>query len=295
MLDFGNLMTAIVTPFDQNLEVDYETMQALALKLVENHTTGLVVCGTTGEAPTLSKEEKINIVKCVKEVARGKVPVIAGTGTYNTRESVSLSKEAEEAGADALLVVNPYYNKPDQKGLFQHFKSIANAVSIPVILYNHPGRTGVSIEADTLRDLAAIENIVAVKDSSCSLDLFSQFKRVTPGSFKIYSGDDPMNFPLYCLGCAGAISVASHVAGKELSEMFTAITAGNLVKAREIHFSLIDLYKVLFCAPSPAPTKAALEILGFPVGGVRLPLTELSKENFNKVKIVLEKLFSTKY
>jgi 4-hydroxy-tetrahydrodipicolinate synthase len=295
MLDFGNLMTAMVTPFDQNLEVDYKTMQTLSLKLIDNYTSGLVVCGTTGESPTLSNEEKINIIKCVKEVAGGKVPVIAGTGSYNTRESVSLSAEAEKAGADALLIVNPYYSKPDQNGLYEHFKAIASAVSIPLILYNHPGRTGVTIEADTLGKLSEISNIVAVKESSGSLDLFCQFKRATPPDFKIYSGDDPMNLPLYCLGGVGAISVASHVAGKELSEMFAALAAGNIEKAREIHYSLIDLFKILFCAPSPSPTKAALEILGFPVGGVRLPLTALSKENYAKVKTVLEKLFSTKY
>lgn len=295
MLDFGNLMTAMVTPFDQNLEVDYKTMQALALKLIDNHSTGLVVCGTTGESPTLNREEKINIVKCVKAVANGKVPVIAGTGTYNTSESISLSKEAEEAGADALLIVNPYYNKPNQKGLYEHFKAIAAAVSIPLILYNHPGRTGVSLEPETLKNLAAIKNIVAIKDSSGSLDLVSQFKRITPDSFKIYSGDDALNLPVYCLGGVGAVSVASHVAGKELSEMFDALAAGDLAKARGIHYSLIDLFKVLFCAPSPAPVKAALEILGFPVGGVRLPLTELSKENYSNVKSVLEKLFSAKY
>ncbi len=292
MVSFGNLMTAMVTPFDQKLEVDYKTMQSLALRLMANGTTGLVVCGTTGESPTLSKEEKLNIVKCVKEVAAGKVPVIAGTGSYDTKESVSLSKGAEEAGADALLVVNPYYNKPDQRGLYEHFKAIANAVSIPVILYNHPGRTGVCIEAETLQKLAKIDNITAIKDSSGNLELVCNFRRLTPDNFKIYSGDDPLNFPIYCLGGFGAVSVASHIAGKQIADMFLAIDSGNLVKAREIHYLLLDLFKVLFCAPSPAPTKAALEIAGFPVGGVRLPLMELTEENYNKVKNVINKLIT---
>lgn len=289
MVNFGNLMTAIVTPFDNNLEVDYETLQKLALKLIDNKTTGLVVCGTTGESPTLTKEEKLNIIKSVKEVVKGRVPVIAGAGTYSTKETVNLSKAAEDSGADALLIVNPYYNKPDQRGLYEHFKSVANAVSLPLILYNHPGRTGVSIEPDTMKELAKIDNIAAVKDSSGNLELICQYRRVTPDNFKIFSGDDFLNLSISCLGGSGAVSVASHIAGNEISEMFSAIDSGDLTRAREIHYSLIDLFKVLFCAPSPGPTKLALELTGFHVGGVRLPLTELNKDSYNKVKNVMER------
>ncbi|MFN8673610.1 MAG: 4-hydroxy-tetrahydrodipicolinate synthase [Candidatus Sericytochromatia bacterium] len=289
MVNFGNLMTAMVTPFDKNLNVDYDKLQELALLLVEkNKTTGIVACGTTGESPTLSKEEKISIFKSLKEVLKNKAPLIAGTGSYNTKEAIELSKHAEEVGADGLLVVNPYYNKPDQNGLYEHFKAVANAVSIPVILYNHPGRTGVSIESDTMKKLSEIKNIVAVKDSSGNLSLIEQYKLKTPSTFKIYSGDDPLNFVTSLLGGSGAVSVASHIAGLELSEMFDLIEQNKIAEARKIHYSLLDLFKVLFIAPSPAPTKYALKLAGFDTGGVRLPLTEMSEEHKNKVKTVVE-------
>ncbi len=292
MVDFGNLMTALVTPFHENLEVDYVRLQELSSKLIEEKTTGLVVCGTTGEAPTLSREEKLNVIKSAKEIAKNKVPVIAGTGSYNTKETVDLSKDAETCGADALLIISPYYNKPDQRGLYEHFKKVAESVTIPVILYNHPGRTGVTIEPQTIKKLSEVDNIVAIKDSSCSLDLFQQYKKVLPEDFKIYSGDDSMNFSIYCLGGSGAVSVASHVAGKEISEMFDALNQKDIEKAREIHYSLIDLFKVLFCAPSPSPVKAALSLKGFDTGGVRLPLVGLNEEDYNKVRSVLKRLYT---
>lgn len=293
MVDFGNLMTAMVTPFDKELEVDYQKLQELSVKLINEKSTGLVVCGTTGESPTLSREEKINVIKSVKEIAKGKVPVVAGTGSYNTKETISLSKEAEAVGADALLIVNPYYNKPDQRGLYEHFKSVAESVTIPIILYNHPGRTGVCIDSETMKKLAKIDNIKAVKDSSCSLDLMSQYRRVVPDDFKIFSGDDSMNFSMYCLGAVGAVSVASHIAGNQISEMFNQLSKNNIEKAREIHYSLLDLYKILFCAPSPSPTKAALSIRGFDTGSVRLPLLDLTEADYEKVKNVLQRLDNT--
>lgn len=292
VIDFGNLMTAMVTPFDKDLEVDYIRLQELSLNLIDQKSTALVVCGTTGESPTLSREEKLNVIKSVKEVTKNRVPLIAGTGSYNTKETISLSKEAELSGADALLIVNPYYNKPDQRGLYEHFKAIANAVTIPIIVYNHPGRTGVCVEAQTIKKLAEVDNIVAVKDSSCNLDLMQQYKKVLPEDFKIFSGDDSMNFSIYCLGGVGAISVASHVAGKEISEMFDALDRKDIERAREIHYSLIDLFKVLFCAPSPAPVKAALSMKGINVGGLRLPLMDLTENDYNKVKDVIKRLYS---
>ncbi|MBC7474534.1 MAG: 4-hydroxy-tetrahydrodipicolinate synthase [Candidatus Sericytochromatia bacterium] len=289
MLDLGNLMTAMVTPFNQDLEVDYNILQKLSLNLIENKTTGLVVFGTTGESPTLTKEEKLNIVKSVKEISNG-VPVIAGSGSYSTKDTIELSQECEKAGADALLIVSPYYNKPDQRGLYEHFKSVANSVNIPVILYNHPGRTGVTIEVSTLEKLIEIDNIVAIKDSSCNIELSTQYLRVATPNFKVYSGDDSVNFPLYCLGAAGAVSVASHIVGKQISEMFNLIDQKELKKAREIHFSLVDLFKALFCAPSPAPVKAALNLKGINAGGVRLPLTSLTEENYNRILNVVNKI-----
>lgn len=291
MLNLGNLMTAMVTPFDVDLNVDYNKLQKLAQHLIDNKTTGIVACGTTGESPTLTKEEKINIFRSVKEVTSGKVPLIAGTGSYSTSEAIYLSKKAEEVGADALLVVNPYYNKPDQRGLYAHFKAVANAVSIPVILYNHPGRTGVSINPETMETLSQIENIIAVKDSSLSLELVGKYKSVSNKNFKVFSGDDSINFFVQCLGGDGAISVASHVAGKELSTMFDYIEQGNLVEARKIHFLLMDLFKVLFIAPSPSPTKYALKLLGIDTGSVRLPLLDMTDDEKSRVKSVIDKLF----
>jgi len=293
MFNFGNLVTAMVTPFTDTLEVDYKRMQELALRLIEEKSTGLLVSGTTGESPTLDREEKLEIIRAVKDAVKGKVPVMVGTGSYDTKESIHLSKLAQEAGADALLLVSPYYNKPDQIGLYEHFKTIANAISLPIVLYNHPGRTGVTIETETLKKLAEIDNIVGIKDSSGSLDLVSQYIKETPKDFKVYCGDDPINYPMQCLGATGAISVASHIAGKEISELFSAIDKGNLETAKKIHYALYDLYRILFCAPSPAPTKAALKILGFSVGGVRLPLTNLTEEKYNKVEIVINKFIET--
>lgn len=291
MLNLGNLMTAMVTPFDTDLNVDYNKLQKLAQRLIDNKTTGIVACGTTGESPTLTKEEKVSIFKSLKEVTSGQVPLIAGTGSYSTAEAVDLSKKAEEVGADALLVVNPYYNKPDQRGLYAHFKAVANAVSIPIILYNHPGRTGVSINPETMQSLSEIENIIAVKDSSLNLELVGKYKALTPENFKVFSGDDSINFFVHCLGGSGAISVASHVAGKEISSMFSYIEQNDLAKAREIHFLLMDLFKVLFIAPSPAPTKYALKLLGFDAGSVRMPLLDMTDEEKTRVKSVVEKLF----
>jgi 4-hydroxy-tetrahydrodipicolinate synthase len=292
MLNFGNLLTAMVTPFDKELNVDYKKAQELALRLIEDKTTGLVVCGTTGEAPTLEKEEKLQLIKSIKEVAKDKnIPVVAGTGSYSTQEAIYLSQKAEQAGADALLVVNPYYNKPDQNGLYLHFKAVAESVSIPVILYNHPGRTGVCIETETLVKLTDIKNIVAIKDSSGNLELIGSFIRSVPSDFKVYSGDDAMNFFVYCLGGVGAISVASHVVGKQISEMFSLLDKGLLSDAKNIHHNLSDLFKVLFCAPSPSPTKEALRLVGFESGSVRLPLTDMNEDNAKKVKLVMDKLF----
>lgn len=291
MLNFGNLMTAMVTPFDENLEVDYSQLESLSKYLIENGTTSLVLCGTTGESPTLTKEEKISIVKHVREKIDRNIPVVAGTGSYSTKESIDLSIKAEKAGANALLVVNPYYNKPNQKGLYEHFKAIAESVSIEIVLYNHPGRTGVCIEPETLQKLSEIKNITAIKDSSGNLDLVSQYKLSVNNNFKIYSGDDSLNLPVYSLGGVGAVSVASHVSGKEISKMFGFLEENKLKEAQEIHYKLFNLFKVLFCAPSPAPTKYALYLKGViknPL--VRLPITSLSDNESQKIQEIIKSI-----
>lgn len=291
MKNFGHVFTAMVTPFDNELKVDFNRLSELALKLLDSGSTGLVIVGTTGESPTLTKEEKLSIFRAVKEVVGNKAPVIAGTGSYSTQESVSLSKEAEKTGVDGLLIVNPYYNKPSQEGLYEHFKSIAESVDLPIILYNHPGRTGVSIEPKTMERLSKIKNIVGVKDSSGSLSLISEYRLCTPSDFMIYSGDDPLTLPILSIGGCGVISVASHIAGTEINKMVTSFIKGDIEPAREIHYKLFDLFKVLFCAPSPAPTKAALKMTGFPVGSVRLPLVDVNESDYAKIKAVCAKFY----
>ena len=290
MRTFGPVLTAMVTPFDKNLNVDFKRLGELALRLLDSGTTGIVVAGTTGESPTLSREEKLDVFRAVREIVGKRAPVIAGTGSYSTQEAVKLSMEAEEIGVDALLVVNPYYNKPSQEGLYQHFKTVAESVNIPVILYNHPGRTGVSIDPSTLKKLSAVPNIVGVKDSSGSLTLISEYQMATPDDFMIYSGDDPITLPMLSLGCTGVISVTSHIAGEYVNKMVTAFFKGDMETAKSIHYKLYDLSKVLFCAPSPAPTKAALAMVGFPVGGVRLPLIEVNEAEYAKIKDVVSAL-----
>jgi len=290
MIKFGPVFTAMVTPFDNELKVDFKRLAELALKLLDSGSTGLVVVGTTGESPTLTKEEKLSVFRAVKEVVGNKAPVIAGTGSYSTQESINLSKEVEKIGVDGLLLVNPYYNKPSQEGLYQHFKTVAGAVDLPVILYNHPGRTGVSIDPQTMEKLAGIKNIVAVKDSSGSLSLISEYKLCTPSDFMIYSGDDPLTLPILSVGGAGVISVASHIAGADINKMVTSFLNGDIETAQKIHYRLFDLFKVLFCAPSPAPTKAALKMTGFSVGGVRLPLLDVNEADYAKIKAVMDKI-----
>lgn len=283
----GRLLTAMVTPFGPDGGVDYANAAALAVKLVEEGSDGIVVCGTTGESPTLTKEEKLGLLKAVKDAIGHRAAVIMGTGTNATAETIALSKAAESGGADALLVVNPYYNKPNQAGLYAHFQAVAEAVETPILLYNHPGRTGVSIEPATMAMLAGLPNIVGVKDSSGSLELVSEYRRLANDDFLIYSGDDPLTLPMLALGAVGVISVSSHVAGREIKAMLDAWAAKDLEKALAIHLGLFELSKTLFIAPSPGPVKHALKYLGFNVGGLRLPLVELNEAEKARVERVL--------
>lgn len=288
MPDLGRLLTAMVTPFDAEGALDLPRLRALAQRLVAEGSDGLVVSGTTGESPTLTREEKLAAFSAVKEAVGDRATVVAGTGSYSTAESIALSRDAEARGVDALLLISPYYNKPSQAGLAAHFEAIADAVKIPVILYNHPGRTGVTIEPATLVRLARHPRIVGVKDSSGSLDLVTDYKRQVPADFVIWSGDDPLTLPYLSVGGHGVISVTSHVAGLEIKAMLDAWARGDRAEALRLHLALYELSKVLFCAPSPGPTKAALAHLGFPVGGVRLPLVPLSDEERAKVTRVLD-------
>jgi 4-hydroxy-tetrahydrodipicolinate synthase len=266
----------MITPFDADGAVDLAGLKTLADYLLAHGTNTIVATGTTGESPTLSDTEKLLVLRTLKAHLGQRVPLIAGTGSNATHPTVELSRAAQEIGVDGLLIVNPYYNKPSQTGLYQHFSAVAQAVDIPVILYNHPGRTGVCLSVDTVCALvAAHPNIIAIKDSSGDLAYLTELRAKAPEHFLIFSGDDPLNLPILSLGGDGVISVASHVAGPEIAAMVQAWRQGKIALAQRYHLGLCGLSKALFCAPSPAPTKAALAYQGLPAGGVRLPLTPL--------------------
>ncbi|NPC92631.1 4-hydroxy-tetrahydrodipicolinate synthase [Bacillus sp. WMMC1349] len=277
-MNFGNIATAMVTPFDKNENVDFQKLKKLIGFLIENGTDSLVVAGTTGESPTLSEEEKLALIKyCVKEV-NGRIPVIAGTGSNNTAASIRLTKKAEEAGADAVMLVVPYYNKPSQEGMYHHFKAIAEETSLPVMLYNVPGRTVVSLAPETTIRLAKIPNIVAIKEASGDLDGIAKIVAETPEDFAVYSGDDGLTLPALAVGGKGVVSVASHIIGTEMQEMITLYLNGDTAQAALIHQKLLPLMNGLFAAPNPTPVKTALQLKGLDVGSVRLPLLPLNEE-----------------
>lgn len=291
MEDLGVVLTAMVTPFREDGKINSESAALLAKKLVENGSDGLVVSGTTGESPTLTEEEKITLFKVVVEAVGGRATVIAGTGSNSTQGSIALTQAAEKTGVDGIMLVSPYYNKPTQEGLYRHFKAIAQSTELPVILYNVPGRTSVNLEADTIIRLAKdVANIVAVKEASGNLDQVSKIRRETPASFVIYSGEDHLTLPIMSLGGHGVISVASHLVGTQIKEMCMAYTSGDVLKAQEIHLRLWPLFKALFIKTNPVPVKTALNMLGFNVGGFRLPLCEATDVELAPVKTELKSL-----
>jgi 4-hydroxy-tetrahydrodipicolinate synthase len=275
---FGRVSTAMITPFDAKGHIDFPKTTQLINHLLENGTDSLVVAGTTGESPTLSKQEKIALFKHVVKVVEKRVPIVAGTGSYNTYESIELTKQAELAGVDAVMVVGPYYNKPNQEGLFQHIKAVAESTKLPVMIYNIPGRSVVNIEPDTIIRLSEIDNIVAVKEASGNLNNITKIIASTPDDFYVYSGDDGLTLPLLSVGGTGIISVASHIIGKEMKEMVNSFLAGNIEEASKMHQQLLPLMLALFKAPNPVPVKTALQLKGFDVGSVRLPLVPLTEE-----------------
>lgn len=286
-MNFGQILTAMVTPFDKDGEIDFNAARILINYLIENGTDGLVVCGTTGESPTLTTDEKVMLYQFVVEVVAGRIPVIAGTGSNNTRASISLTKLAEEAGVDGILLVAPYYNKPSQEGLYQHFKAIAESTSLPIMLYNVPGRSIVNISVETVVRLSQIHNIVAIKEASGNLDDMAQIISQTPDDFTLYSGDDGLTLPVLAIGGAGVVSVASHIIGNEMQQMINHFKNGALQEAASEHRTLIPIMKALFAAPSPAPVKAALNMCGIQVGELRLPLISLNEEEKKTLQNVL--------
>ena len=285
---FEGIIPALVTPFKENFEIDYEGLSK-NLDYLEKYVDAVVPAGTTGESATLSYQEHIEVVRYVCEVAN--VPVIAGAGSNSTKEAIFLGKEVEKAGADAAMFITPYYNKPNKEGLYEHYKRIAEEISIPIIIYNVPSRTACNITPDIVVRLAnEFDNIVGIKEASGNLKQVAEIIRNAPDNFVVLSGDDFLTLPILMLGGKGVVSVAANVAPHLMKDMYNAFKSGNLELARELHYKLMPLFEVLFIDTNPIPVKKALELMGLAAGKPRLPLVELSKEKTEKLKEVLKSL-----
>lgn len=287
--DAGEVITAMVTPFNKNREVDYDKVAAIAKHLMNNGSDAILVAGTTGESPTLTHEEELEILSTVKRAVANKVKVIFGAGSNSTETAVKMSKQAEKEGADAILSVVPYYNKPSQAGMIAHFSAVAEATKLPVILYNIPGRTGVNMAVETVAFLAEkYKNIVAIKQSLGDMDAVSELKTTCPEDFLIYSGDDSLTLPMLAIGGHGVISVASHLWGTEIKTMIHNFKTGNFNVAKNMHLKLYPVFKKIFMAPNPVPIKAALAKAGIIEDYVRLPLVELTDAQKSELFNVIE-------
>lgn len=287
-MNFGNVLTAMVTPFDDHGHLDLERTATLVEYLLANGTEGLVVAGTTGESATLTKDEKVKLFNHVVKIVDKRVPIFAGTGTNSTAASIELTKEAEACGVDGIMLVTPYYNKPSQRGLYEHFSAIAQKTVLPIMLYNIPGRSVVNMSAETIIHLSTIENIVSVKEASGDLEQVAQIIETTSADFSVYAGDDGMTLPMLSIGADGVVSVASHVTGNEMNAMVLDFKKGNIKDAASTHRKLLPVMKGLFTSPSPTPVKAVLEMKGIQVGGVRLPLIALTEQEENNLKTLIE-------
>jgi 4-hydroxy-tetrahydrodipicolinate synthase len=287
-VEFGRVVTAMVTPFDNNLQVDWaKTEELIEYLIVEQQSDSLVITGTTGEASTLTDDEKIKLYQLSVKKAAGRCKIIAGSGSNDTGHSIHLTKEAEKAGVDGILLVAPYYNRPSQEGIYLHFKAIADNTSLPIMLYNIPKRTGVTVSAETTIRLAQLPNVVATKEASGDLELITNVLRGVPADFKVYSGDDELIVPILSIGGYGVVSVASQVAGKQLHKMINCFVEGKVQEAALLHQQLAPLIKGLFVTSNPVPVKYALQLQGIDVGSVRLPLAPISEEE----KKVIDALF----
>lgn len=271
MRDWGRIITAMVTPFDENLEIDYLKAVDLAKKLENEGSTALVICGTTGESPTLTDDEKLKLFRIIKDNVN--IPIIAGVGTNCTKETIENSRKAIECGVDGLLVIVPYYNKPNQDSIYEHFYTVAQSVDSKVMMYNVPGRTGVNMLPGTAGKLSRIKNITALKESSGDIGQFVEMVKTTSKNFSVYTGDDIMTLPSLSVGGYGVVSVAAHIIGLRMREMVDAFLKGNVEQAKLINLQLADIYNKLFITTNPIPVKAALNLLGIHVGELRLPLT----------------------
>ncbi len=288
MRNLGRLLTAMVTPFDAEGKVDYQRAKNLARALLDSGSDGLIVSGTTGESPTLSREEKLRLLSEVKSAIANRGTIVAGTGSYNTKESQELTKEAERTGVDACLLVVPYYNRPTQQGLFEHFKAIAQATTLPCVLYNVPSRTVANLASDTVIKLSQIDNIVSVKEASGNLRQVAEIVQGSRDDFLVYSGNDSDTLPILALGGYGVISVASHLVGIQIKDMMEKFLSGETQEAASIHRHLLPLVNALFVITNPMPVKYALNYLGFPVGKARLPLTEPDEKSAAIIRATLK-------
>lgn len=275
MTHFGRVLTAMLTPFKSDGSVNYAVAEELAVHLVDHGTNTLVVCGTTGESPTLTWDEEYDLFRAIQQAVAGKAKVIAGTGSNSTKEAINATQKADKLGLDGSLQVVPYYNKPPQSGLYQHFRAIAEASpDLPLMLYNIPGRTGQNLTPETVVRLSEIPNIVAIKEASGNLDQVSQIRRSTTPEFGIYSGDDSLTLPMLAVGAQGVVSVASHLVGHQLQQMIQAFEQGQVQTATQIHLQLFSLFKALFVSTNPIPLKVAMRLQGWDVGSTRLPLDD---------------------
>lgn len=282
---FDGCGVAIVTPF-KNGKVDIKAFERLIDFHIINNTKAVIVLGTTGEASTQTSEERELVVKTAIERVKGKIPVIVGTGSNNTDKAKQYAKQAEDLGADGILVVTPYYNKATQKGLIQHYTAIAGSVSLPLILYNVPSRTGMNIAPETVAALASVENIIGIKEASGNISQVLEIKRLTPENFKIYSGNDDQVVPIYACGGHGVISVIANIIPREFQEMCTAFEGGDIKKALKIQLRYKKLIDLLFCEVNPIPIKAALSLMGCIENELRLPLAPMGEEN--QIKLITE-------
>ncbi len=282
----------MVTPFNEDLTVNYGVAEKLADHLVNNGSDGLVICGTTGESPTLESEEKYELLKVVKKAVGHRGKVLMGTGSNSTAKAIKDTQKASKIGIDGSLQVVPYYNKPPQEGLYQHFRAIAQSCSdVPIMLYNIPGRTGKNLEAQTTAKLAQdLDNIVAIKEASADLEQSAKIRMFAPSDFLIYSGEDFLTLPMMSVGSVGVVSVASHLVGNQMQKMIRGYEKGDNILAQEIQQKLYNLFKVLFCNTNPIPVKFALQLIGWDVGNVRLPLTSLPINQQQEVEKVLKDL-----
>ena len=285
---FSGTFTALVTPF-RNGEVDVEALEGMVEFQIQHGVSGLVPCGTTGETPAMSEAEDRVVVETVVRVTNGRVPTIAGTGSNSTDMAIKYTKMAQEVGADASLQVAPYYNKPTQEGLFRHFAAIAESTDLPLVLYNIPGRTGVTISAETMARLAEIPNVVGVKDSTLSMNMIADVISLCGEDFDVLSGDDPMTLPLVALGGRGVISVASNVAPGAVSDMVRALLEGDWERGRELHYELLPLFRALFVETNPIPVKTAASLLGLCSDEMRLPLVPMEGENLRVLQETLDR------